>query len=559
MTTMGKIIKLPKAQLVAATLAVAFSTGAQAGIVDALNDGPLGLHESKGLKITQGDCTDCATTPQALWYFNGETIASPEKNTPVAGYSNTDAPQQDVAKFIAASPALDAQAPLVWIGSPRVIARTQLSSDGKSLQLDNGQQIGFAITPQIPSNLSYYNADSQKYFAKRPLRLRGEVVQMGDEKSQFVARTIWPLDFAIAPENKIEALKTDESLKSLVKANGGGAQQDFASRLLWEKSPGSKRNWDNKAVLGIMLNGAQGDDDEAHGGHFAIATGRYRNDGDWSRWMVYNFYNLGSVSEKGIIAAPTPMDKYLLDLNNGQSWYRPSYMLVAVLKSDRAALQYQAGVERVYNHFYRHDFDYHHSAANCTGVSVDTLRTLGWQVPTRGHDAWFKAIGAYAYVAATSFSLKDARSIYDSLLEESTRLYPASGFDALGEDLLNIVQGKANRPLTVYEQSLADDVEAIYYVHIPQIPSSRAFGLAPVYSFDEYMKQAPANRKEWKIIPVDERNFPDTLRDGPALQQSKPGNLPGPVAVAFIVALTLLACFALKFRRWMGRCKQQSA
>jgi hypothetical protein len=557
---MNQLICLPKLRFAVVTLAAVFSAGAQASmVVDALNDGPFGLHESKGLKITQGDCKDCATTPQALWYFNGETIASPEKDTPVAGYSNTDEPQQDVAKFIRSGAGLDAQSPLIWLGSPSVITRTHLSADGKSLQLENGRQIGFAITPKIPSNLSYYNEDSQNYFAKRPLRLRGEVGQTADGKQQFVARTIWPLDFNITPGNKLDPLKPDESLKGLVKSNGGGAKQDFSSRLLWEKNPGSERNWNNKAVLSVMLNGAQGDDDEAHGGHFAIATGRYRNDGDWSRWMVYNFYNLGSVSEKGIIAAPTPMDKYLLDLNNGQSWYRPSYMLVAVLKSDRAALQYQAGVERVYNHFYRHDFDYHHSGANCTGISMDTLHSLGWKPPQRGHDSWLKAIGAYGYVAATSFSLKDARGIYDSLLEESTRLYPASGFDALGEDLLNIVQGKANRPLTDYEKALADDVEAIYYVYIPQIPSSRAFGLAPIYSFDEYMKQAPADRSQWKIIPVGERNFPSTLRDGLALQQKEAGNLPAPVVVAFAVVLAVLTRITLTFRRWIGRRKQASA
>ncbi|HTJ96618.1 MAG TPA: hypothetical protein VL381_04050, partial [Rhodocyclaceae bacterium] len=425
---MSRMIKSRGVCLAAATIATLFAGSAQAGIItDALNDGPFGLHESKGLKLTQGDCKDCATTPQALWYFNGETIAAPVKGATVAGYSNTDPAQADIAKFIATSPALDAQAPLVWVGSPSVIARTNLSANGKTLQLDNGRQIGFAITPKIPSNLSYYNADSQAYFAKRPLRMRGEVGKTADGQQQFVARTIWPLDFAIKPDSKVESLKSDESLKGLVKANGGGAKRDFNSRLLWEKNPGSARNWDNNAVLGVMLNGAQGDDDEAHGGHFAIATGRYRNDGDWSRWMVYNFYNMGSVSEKGIIAAPTPMDKYMFDLNNGQGWYRPSYMLVAVLKNDRTALQYQAGVERVYNHFYRHDFDYHHSAANCTGISMYTMRTLGWQTPQRGHDSWLKAIGAYGYVAATSFSLKDARGIYDSLLEESTRLYPASG------------------------------------------------------------------------------------------------------------------------------------
>ena len=87
-------------------------------------------------------------------------------------------------------------------------------------------------------------------------------------------------------------------------------------------------------------------------------------DGNWSRWLVNNFYNLDSNSEKGIIAAATPMDKYLMDLNNGQNFYWPSYMLVAVLKTDTTPSQYQAAINRVYNHFYHHDFVYDHALGN---------------------------------------------------------------------------------------------------------------------------------------------------------------------------------------------------
>lgn len=535
---------------IAGTLTVACSLPTYASTVqDALNDGPLGLHTSEGLKLTTGKCADCATVPQALWYFKDELLAAPVRTTSSAGYSAGLDAQADVAATVVGKPVQNVQSPLIWLGSSKVIARTRLSADGKSLQLDNGQTAAFAITPKLATNRSYYNADSQAYLAQRPLRMRGELQATRSAPAQFVARTVWPLDFSISPDNKVQAMSADESLHSLVKANNGGAREAFSSRLLWAKHPDAPRDWNGKAVLGIMLNGAQGDDDEAHGGHFAIATGRFRDDGDWSRWMVYNFYNLGSYSEKGIIAAPTPMDKYLLDLNNGQSWYRPSYMLVAVLKNDRTALQYQAGVERVYNHFYRHDFDYNHSAANCAGVSVDTLRTLGWQVPPRGHESWLKAIGAYAYVAATSKSLADGRKIYDYLLEEKIRLYPAVSFDALGEDLLRIVDGKAKRPLSDYEKALADDVEAIYYVHIPQIPSSRAFGLAPVYSFDEYLKQAPADRSQWQIVPVEPRPFPDELRDGLALTQHKPALVPPPVIAVVAGVLALLTGIVLFIRR----------
>ncbi|MBC8040760.1 MAG: hypothetical protein H7Y06_09475 [Opitutaceae bacterium] len=137
-------------------------------------------------------------------------------------------------------------------------------------------------------------------------------------------------------------------------------------------------------VLAFMLNGAQGDDDESYGGHFAVATGQFGAKGEWGDWLVNNFYNLGSVSEKGIIAATLPMDAYMADLNSGQSWYRPSYMLVAVLKAGRAAALYQEAIGRVFHHFYRQDFEYRHAGANCAGLSMDTLRSIGWRLPRLG-------------------------------------------------------------------------------------------------------------------------------------------------------------------------------
>ena len=57
-------------------------------------------------------------------------------------------------------------------------------------------------------------------------------------------------------------------------------------------------------MLAFMVNGAQGDDDEAHAGHFALVTGRTQEDGAIGDWLVNNFYALDSESEKGILAAP---------------------------------------------------------------------------------------------------------------------------------------------------------------------------------------------------------------------------------------------------------------
>jgi hypothetical protein len=330
---------------------------------------------------------------------------------------------------------------------------------------------------------------------------------------------------------KSEPLKNASDLVDFVR-EPVKQQASTSTRLLWERHPGAARDWKDKPVLGIMLNGAQGDDDESLGGHFAVATGRLGAQGDWSNWAVNNFYNLDSVSEKGILAATVPMDNYLMDLNSGQQYYRPSTMLVAILNDARTAVAYQGGVQRVFNHFYRHDFRYRHAAANCAGISVDVFNALGWHLPRRGPTAPLASLGAYAYISAKDASLASGRKIYDYLNEEQTRLLPAVAFDAIGQDLLQIVgaHGAPARALSGYEQQLRDDVEAILLVRIPQIPSSRAMGSAPVFSFDEFRARVPENQADWKIVPVGERPFPTALQGDAYGAEPDPSLVPLPVA-----------------------------
>ena len=388
------------------------------------------------------------------------------------------------------------------------------------------------LVPKIASNLSYWNAKTSAFFDKRPLRMRGEVKQVGGQDA-FVARTVWPKDFALdSATMETRPLGPQETLQTFVQERGGSPSDPFATRLLWERKPGLARQWQDKPVIGIMLNGAQGDDDEAFGGHFAIATGAIGKAGEWSDWLVNNFYNLDSYSEKGIVAAPVPMDNYLMDLNSGQQYYRPSYMMVAVLRDARTAQAYQGGVQRVFNHFYRHDFTYRHAAANCAGISMDVFKALGWNVPERGATSSLKAIGAYGYLAAKDASLASGRKIYDYLTEEQVRLYPAVAFEAAGNDLMQLVGAAPGltRELTPYEKQLHADVEAIVLVRIPQVPSSRVMGSNPVFSFDEFMKRTPPDQKDWKIVPVGPRPFPAALRDAQTMAVSTSSPVPLPVA-----------------------------
>lgn len=487
---------------------------AASAVSDALTAGSLGLYGAADFRLDTGDCRDCPTPPQALWYFRGDQVAVPTAQA--AGFEARLRAQDDIRQWNAARQGKpDGSRPsLVWIGSPQV-ARGTLAAGGDALQGATGDQLPFAVVPKIASNLSYYNDASLRYFAGRSLKARGRL-----EGERFVARTLWPEDFALNGKLPLQPLAAGESLSQLIRADGGGATQPFASRLLWSRS-GAAPELAGKPVMAFVLNGAQGDDDEAHGGHFAVATGRFGAHGEWDDWLVNNFYNLDSVSEKGIIASTLPMDAYQTDLNSGQSWYRPSYMLVAVLKDGRAPALYQEAINRVFNHFYRHDFRYNHATANCAGINLETLRSLGWNIPEQGPGGRLKAVAALPYMTVKERSLDHGRKAYDYLSAEKTDLYPFVAFTAAGEDILQRIVA-APAQVTPYEKMLGEDIEALLYVRIPQFPSSRAMGQAPVASLDEFMARTPADKADWKIVPTDERPFPPEMKDPAAPAEEAP-------------------------------------
>jgi hypothetical protein len=518
--------------LSASVLSCHAATMAPAGIKSALDGERFGLFPAEHFQLSSGKCASCATLKQGLWYFQDDLVALPQPTQPMAGYSSDLQPRDEVHRWASSPGAKSLAYPsLVWLGAPQILESATIQPNGQQARMADGTLIDFQPVPKLATNRSYFNPSSVAFFGQREARMRGTLKQENG-KSTFVARTIWPKDFIIAQDQLVAAPLTQaETLASFVRDAGGGATSPFSTRLIWERKPGQTRQWQDKPVIGVMLNGAQGDDDEAFGGHFAIATGRVGAHGEWADWTVNNFYNLDSFSEKGIVAATVPMDNYLMDLNSGQQYYRPSYMLVAILNNPRTAAAYQGGVQRIFNRFYRHDFTYQHAGANCAGISLDVFKALGWQIPERGPTGQFKAIGAYGYLAAKDGSLESGRKIYDYLTEEQIRLYPAVAFEAAGMDLLQLVGAAPGpaRTLTEFEKQLQSDVEAVVLVRIPQVPSSRVAGSNPVFSFDEYMQRAPQDRSKWKIVPVDARPFPNELRDGAALVQAPDSGVPLPI------------------------------
>lgn len=476
-----------------------------------------GLYRADQFRLANGRCHNCGQ-PQALWYFQDDLVAVPAKPT-----AASEAPG------------------LVWVGSPQLVPQARF--DGQALQLPGGATLDLRLAPRLASNRSYFDASSEAFFRKRQVRVRG---QWDPGNAQFVARTIWPRDFALDTAAPLRPVAGADDLKAFVQADGGGARSDFAVRKIWQRPGAAPQALAGKPVLAFMLNGAQGDDDEAYGGHFAIATGKIGPRGEWSDWLVNNFYGLDSYSEKGIVASMVPMDAYLMDLNSGQQYYRPSYMLVAVLDNARAAQAYQRDVQQVFQSFYAHHFSYQHARANCTGISLDVLRRLGWQWPLHGPTNRLKAFGAFGYMAASEMSIASGRKAYAYFTEEQTRLYPAVAFDALGNDLLRMLEGRTGRQLGGFEQQLRSDVAALLLVRIPQVPSSRAFGSAPAYSIDEFMARAPADRSQWQVVPTEPRPFPLELMDERARR-----NAEAPVWPVAVVLLAVAAAGAalLRWRR----------
>ena len=529
----SKLFLLSSALLLTSTPVLSQSLNAQ--------NEALGLYPANSFTTTD-PCANCVSTgrEQMLWYFRNEKIAT-AKQPSAKSDNNADANHLP---------------PLVWLGAQSVLTNAKIADDGKQISTGGGVDFSFRLAPKIATNLSYWDNSTLNFFTKRLVRVRGDLAidRLGNldkaanvpQDKVIIAQTVWPEDFNIDFNSPVKPLTANESLKSLVQFENGGAKSAYESRLLWAKNTQKKEHlaeqFAGKAVLGFMLNGAQGDDDEARGGHFAVVTGRMDYNGDYSRWLVNNYYNLANNSEKGIIAAVTPMDKYMADLNSGQSFYRPSYMLVAVLKTDKTATQFQAATNKNFERFYANDFVYDHSRNNCAGTSLDTLRQLGWGIPKRGVESQLKATAAYFYVAATEMSLTKGRAIYDYLNTETTRLLPAVAFDAVGEELLTMSRQSSTdqKSQNAFSKQLSDDIEAIYFVRIPQFPSSRAFGSAPVYSFDQYMKEAPADRTKWKIIPTTPNPLTANL-DSKHSQQLRADNVPAlvPWPVGLVLALLM--------------------
>ncbi|HYN59149.1 MAG TPA: hypothetical protein VET87_06285 [Rubrivivax sp.] len=473
----------------------------------------LGLYPARAFSVGTVQMGVTPTSRQAAWYFRQETVAVPHAALPQASVERGVPAFAELARWAATR---DAAAPidyppLIWLAAPQQLRAARLAPGGTAVSTAQGT-LPLQLVPKLALNRSYVDAGTWAFFEARELSLRGTTTPEG-----FVARTLWPQDFRLGPMapplRALPAADPAEALRKLMREEPqGGARSPFAAMTLWQR-PGEAADWSGRPVIGLMVNGAQGDDDEAHGGHFAIVTGRVQADGSIGEWLVNNFYSLDVESEKGILAAPLPLDNYLGDLNSGQGWYRPSTMLVAVLRDERAAALLQSALNRVFQQFYRHQLVYYHPHQNCASIRVDTLRALGWEVPARGPTSRVLAWAAYPFIAVKDLSIAKAELAFDYLRTDQTRLLPAAALEQAFASLWALGPGGAPADPGRLAQWLAQDLQALAFVRFPQFPSSRAFGHAPAVSTWEYRTLVPSDPAMVQIVPVPPRPFPAELRD----------------------------------------------
>ena len=115
--------------------------------------GYLGLYEIGNFFLTTGrDALPLGCViPQALWYFQDETIAIARTGLPVAGFARDADPIEDVmswAERTAIGMPLE-YPPLIWIAAPEMIRGARLVAHGTRIEA-NGEAWNFAVAPKIP-------------------------------------------------------------------------------------------------------------------------------------------------------------------------------------------------------------------------------------------------------------------------------------------------------------------------------------------------------------------------------------------------------------------------
>ena len=69
-------------------------------VIDANAEGAFGLYAAADFRVVTGECEDCATLRQALWYFRNESIAVPVPGLAIASFTRGLTAFDDVRAWV---------------------------------------------------------------------------------------------------------------------------------------------------------------------------------------------------------------------------------------------------------------------------------------------------------------------------------------------------------------------------------------------------------------------------------------------------------------------------
>ena len=341
-------------------------------------------------RLTDGRCRDCPTIRQALWYFRARDDRRAEAGT--AG--RVVRARRDARPTICArgSPRASPDAPpeyppLVWVAAPHVVAGARLSADATALDMRRGTLRASLVAEDRAQSLLFRRARRPQFFAQRTRQgarhgsttARSSCARCGPRTSGSTARRrAQPLAAGPAADARAARAHARRARRRRAEPLRRVDAVAARSRRATPVPPG-------RAVLGIMVNGAQGDDDEAHARplrarHRPHARGR--RDRRLARQQLLHARQRKRERHPRRAGSARQLPR--------RPQQRPG-LVPAVAHAGRGARRRpraprscRRALNRVYNQFWRHQLVYRHATMNCTGISVDVLRALGWDVPARG-------------------------------------------------------------------------------------------------------------------------------------------------------------------------------
>ena len=162
--------------------------------------------------------------------------------------------------------------PLVWVAAPQIVHGARLTADGEQHRR-GGDVLRMRPVPRIPLNRSYFDASSVRFL--RAVRSRcAERATAASSSCDRVARRLRARRRGAAAQSLPDGPSPQLAMRSLMRRGAARRRGESVHRARRCGSARAARRLARQGVLGLLVNGAQGDDDEAHGGHFALVTGR---------------------------------------------------------------------------------------------------------------------------------------------------------------------------------------------------------------------------------------------------------------------------------------------